>query len=215
MSLGMITHCACLSYHNRAIVVKSAPLLVLTFCLWYNPVSCSVVWALGEEGEETMMVEVKIDSIRVSLMSQHRVVILKDVDSDRYLPIWIGPYEADAITIELQEVQVARPLTHDLLKTLIVELGGAIQHVLVSDLRNDTFYANIVIERNGKRTEIDSRPSDAIALAVRARVPIYVDETVMSQASITPEEEAESGEETPSAFKDLIEGLDLDKLGGA
>jgi len=161
------------------------------------------------------MVEVKIDSIRVSLMSQHRVVILKDVDSDRYLPIWIGPYEADAITIELQEVQVARPLTHDLLKTLIVELGGVIRHVLVSDLRNDTFYANIVIERNGKRTEIDSRPSDAIALAVRARVPIYVDEGVMSKASIIPEEEAGLGEETPSAFKDLIEGLDLDQLGGA
>ena len=161
------------------------------------------------------MVEVKIDSIRVSLMSQHRVVILKDVDSDRYLPIWIGPYEADAITIQLQEVEVARPLTHDLLKKLITEMGATIRHVLVSDLRNDTFYAHIIIERNGMQTEIDSRPSDAIALAVRARVPIYVDESVMEKASITPEEEAEPGEETPSAFKDLIEGLDLDKLGGA
>src|SRR5512136_321307 len=97
------------------------------------------------------MVEVKIDSIRVSLMSQHRVVILKDVDSDRYLPIWIGPYEADAITIQLQEVEVARPLTHDLLKKFIIEMGATIHHVLVSDLRNDTFYANIVVERNGDR----------------------------------------------------------------
>jgi bifunctional DNase/RNase len=161
------------------------------------------------------MVEVKIDSIRVSLMSQHRVVILKDIGSERYLPIWIGPCEADAITIELQEVQVARPLTHDLLKTLIAELGATIRHVLVSDLRNDTFYANIIVERTGQRVEIDSRPSDAIALAVRARVPIYVEESVMEKAAITPEEEAEAGEETPSAFKDLIEGLDLDQLGGA
>ena len=158
------------------------------------------------------MVEVKIDSIRVSLMSQHRVVILKDVNSERYLPIWIGPYEADAITIQLQEVEVARPLTHDLLKAIIAEMGGTIKHVLVSDLRHDTFYASILVERNGKNLEIDSRHSDAIALDVRADVPIYVDESVMEKAAITPEEE-ESGEETPSAFKDLIEGLDLDKLG--
>jgi len=161
------------------------------------------------------MIEVKIDSIRVSLMSNHRVVILKDLESERYLPIWIGPYEAEAITIQLQEVEVARPLTHDLLKTTITELGGKIIHVLVNELRSDTFYANIVVERNGKRVEIDSRPSDAIALAVRAQVPIYVEESVMEHAAITPEEDAESPEETPSAFKDLIEGLDLDKLGGS
>jgi len=161
------------------------------------------------------MIEVKIDSIRVSLMSNHRVVILKDLESERYLPIWIGPYEAEAITIQLQEVEVARPLTHDLLKTTITELGGKIIHVLVNELRSDTFYANIVVERNGKRMEIDSRPSDAIALAVRASVPIYVEDSVMEHAAITPEEDAESSEETPSAFKDLIEGLDLDKLGGS
>ena len=161
------------------------------------------------------MIEVKIDSIRVSLMSNHRVVILKDLDSDRYLPIWIGPYEADAITIQLQEVEVARPLTHDLLKAAITQLGGRIIHVLVNELRSDTFYANIVIEHNGQRMEIDSRPSDAIALAVRANVPIYVEESVMEHAAITPEEDVESSEETPSAFKDLIEGLDLDKLGGS
>ena len=161
------------------------------------------------------MIEVKIDSIRVSLMSNHRVVILKDLERERYLPIWIGPYEAEAITIQLQEVEVARPLTHDLLKTTITELGGKIIHIVVSELRSDTFYAHIVVERNSKRMEIDSRPSDAIALAVRANVPIYVEESVMEHAAITPEEDAESPEETPSAFKDLIEGLDLDKLGGS
>src|SRR5512136_2026498 len=130
------------------------------------------------------MIEVTIDSIRVSLMSQHRVVILKDVGSDRYLAIWIGPYEADAITIQLQEVQVARPLTHDLLKTFIVELWATILHILFSDLRNDTFYASIFLDRTGRQVEIVSRPSDAIALAVRARVPIYVDESVMAKAAI-------------------------------
>jgi uncharacterized protein len=160
------------------------------------------------------MIEVKIDSIRVSLMSQHRVVILKDLASERYLPIWIGPYEADAINIQLQEVEVARPLTHDLLKTIITEMGGEIKRIVVSDLRHDTFYATIFVERDGRGIEIDSRPSDAIALAVRVDVPIYVEDSVMEHAAITPDEEEEKpGQETPSAFKDLIEGLDLDKLG--
>ena len=165
------------------------------------------------------MVEVVIDSIRVSLMSQHRVVVLKDVDSDRYLPIWIGTCEADAITVELQEVTVARPLTHDLLKSAITEMGGAVTQINISDLKNDVFYARIVVERNGKTLEIDSRPSDAIALAVRARVPIYVDESVMEKAAVTPEEEMEpegagEGEERLSAFKDFVDSLNLDELGG-
>ncbi len=167
------------------------------------------------------MIECVIDSIRISLMSQHRVVILKDVDSDRYLPIWIGPYEADAIAIELQGVQVARPMTHDLLKNLIREMGGTVSYVVVSELRNETFYARIVINLNGRTLELDSRPSDAVALAVRVRVPIYVDEEVMRQAAIVPEENlmAEGHEaledlpaqgEPPSAFKDLLEKLDFD-----
>jgi hypothetical protein len=165
------------------------------------------------------MVEVVIDSIRVSLMSQHRVVVLKDVDSDRYLPIWIGTCEADAITVELQEVTVARPLTHDLLKSAITDMGGAVSQITISDLKNDVFYARIVVERDGKTIEIDSRPSDAIALAVRVRVPIYVDEAVMEKAAVTPEEEME-GEGAPenegslSAFTDFVDSLNLDDLGG-
>ena len=97
------------------------------------------------------MIEVTVDSIRVSLMSQHRVVVLKETDADRYLAIWIGPFEADAITIQLQGVQVARPLTNDLLKALITELGARVSHILVNDLRNDTFYAQIVMDSNGRR----------------------------------------------------------------
>jgi bifunctional DNase/RNase len=168
------------------------------------------------------MIEVTIDSIRVSLMTQQRVVILKDTDSDRYLPIWIGPCEAESITIELQGVEVARPLTHDLLKTVVTDLGGKVRHVLVSELRTDTFYARIALNANGRQMEIDARPSDAIALAVRAKVPIYVAEAVMDTASIVPEEDmeaevADSGATnaklSQSPFGDLIDKLDLDDLG--
>jgi hypothetical protein len=168
------------------------------------------------------MIEVVIDSIRVSLMSQHRIVVLKDMNGDRYLPIWIGPYEADAITIELQEVPPQRPLTHDLLKSVIRELGGKVIHILISDLRNDVYYARILVEINGKQVEIDSRPSDAIALGVRVKVPIYVAETVMEKASIEPDEDVESVEDTVgegevetgrlSAFQDFVNSLDLDDL---
>ncbi len=167
------------------------------------------------------MVEVTIDSIRVSLMSQHRVVILKDVDSDRYLPIWIGPCEADAITVTLQEMEVSRPLTHDLLKNVIGEMGGEVEYIIISDLRNDVFFARIVMGVGGKRLEIDSRPSDALALAVRLHVSVYIEEAVMDKAAVLPEEEMDAdstaasgtGEETRlDAFKDFVESLDLEDL---
>jgi hypothetical protein len=168
------------------------------------------------------MIEVIIDSIRVSLMSQYRVVILKDSNSDRYLPIWIGPCEADAITIELQEMPPQRPLTHDLLKSLIRELGGQVVHILINDLRSDVYYARIVIDVGGKQVEVDSRPSDAIALAVRAKSPIFVADTVMERAAIEPEEDVERAmsstpteevnDERLSAFKDFVNTLDLDDL---
>lgn len=174
------------------------------------------------------MIEVVIDSIRVSLMSQHRIVVLRDTNSDRYLPIWIGPYEADAITVELQEVPPPRPLTHDLLKSMIRELGGRVVHILISELRNDIYYARVVIEQDGKQLEIDSRSSDAIALAVRAKAPIFVAEQVMDKAGIEPDEDVEQevvSEGTPatadeddedvdetklSAFADFVNSLDLD-----
>lgn len=160
------------------------------------------------------MVEVTVDSIRVSLMSTHRVVILKDVEGERYLPIWIGPCEADAITVELQEVEVARPLTHDILKNIISALGGKVLRVEISDLKTDIFYATLVIETKGKVIEIDSRSSDALALAVRAKVPIYVNDEVMTKAAIVPESEmdgaAEGAEDKLSAFKDFVDSLDFD-----
>lgn len=164
------------------------------------------------------MIEVTVDSIRVSLMSHHRVVILKALEDEQYLPIWIGPFEADAITAELQGTEVARPLTHDILKTVIQELGGEIIQVVITELRNDTFYARVMINHNGKDVELDSRPSDALALAVRARVPVFVTEKVMEVAGVVPEGEDET-EVAPltddgsiSAFADFLESLDMEDL---
>jgi uncharacterized protein len=170
------------------------------------------------------MVEVAIDSVRISLMSQHRIIVLKDLETSRFLPIWIGPFEADAITIELQGVEVPRPLTHDLLRSIVDKLGAEVEHVAITDLRNDTFYAEISLKANGTRLHIDSRPSDAIALAVRTHVPVFVAEQVMDQAAIIPEPDLEGGEsagpstavapeDTPEAFRDFLEGLDLGDLG--
>lgn len=173
------------------------------------------------------MVEVVIDSIRVSLMSQQRIVILREKDAERYLPIWIGIYEAESITIALQEVEVARPLTHDLLRNVFRELDARIVQVEVTSLRDDTFYGNIVVERNGNTLNIDSRPSDALAIAVRAHVPILVASRVMDVAGIIPEEdlqegegevksegsvESEESEDRLGVFSDFLEKLDLDDL---
>jgi uncharacterized protein len=170
---------------------------------------------LSRTGGSTM-VEVVIDSIRVSLMSQHRIVILKDVDSERFLPIWIGPYEAEAITVSLQELEVARPLTHDLLRNMIQNLGGEVSQIKITELRDDVFYAKIVVQINGQEMEIDSRPSDALALAVRVHVPVYVDETVMEESSSEPEIEIDAEmDEQPETegrlevFKDFFDTLDL------
>jgi bifunctional DNase/RNase len=164
-----------------------------------------------------------IESIRMNLVNYQRVVILKEKDADRYLPIWIGHAEADAIAVRLQEVAVARPLTHDLLGTVITSLGATVNSIVVNDLSNDTFYARIVLNVNGTTMEIDARPSDALALAVRVRVPIYADESVLEKAGVLLDQEEPAltaGEgrqrvneeelERMSAFRDFIESLDLD-----
>jgi bifunctional DNase/RNase len=122
----------------------------------------------------TDMVEVVIDSIRVSLMSPQRVVVLRQREVEQYLPIWVGPAEADAITVALQEVETVRPMTQDLLKNVSTIFGGNILRVEIVALKADIYYGNIVVEREGTIYDIDSRPSDAIALAVRAHAPILV-----------------------------------------
>ena len=138
------------------------------------------------------MVEVVIDSVRVSLMSPQRVVVLRQTDVERYLPIWVGPYEAEAITVALQEVEMSRPLTHDLLRNLFNLFNAKILRIEIVTLKDDIFYGNIVAKADGKIMDIDSRPSDAIALAVRAHVPILVSQEVMDAAGIVPERDMQS-----------------------
>lgn len=159
------------------------------------------------------MIEVVIDSIRVSLISQQRIVMLRELDGERQMPIWIGPCEAEAIEIRLRETTVARPMTHDLLKIVLEELGGALHHIVVNDLIDGTFKALLFIDTDGGMIEVDCRPSDAIALAVRADVAIYVEETVMDEVGILPEPDIadEPDGETPPNDEDndtASEGLD-------
>lgn len=180
----------------------------------------------ARESRGGTMIEVNIDSIRVSLLSQNRIVVLKEENSERFLPIWIGPFEADAITLQLQGMEAPRPLTHDLLRSVIETLGGEVIHIMISSLERNTYFARIVLDVNGDTVEVDSRPSDAIALAVRVQAPIYVAEEVMEQAGMLPEQEmnlsdegaqpeyGDSATEDLGAFQDLIEGLDLDSLLG-
>lgn len=174
------------------------------------------------------MIEVQIDSVRVHLMTPQRLVVLKQKNSDRYLPIWVGPYEAEAITVALQEVEMSRPLTHDLLNSVFGAFDARVVRIEIVKLQNDIFYGSIVAEVNGKEVHIDSRPSDAIALSVRAHVPILVHPSVMDEAGILPEENLPEGEEKPtrsepaplseegsarlSVFEDFLGKLDLDKL---
>lgn len=175
------------------------------------------------------MIEVTIESIRVSLMSQNRIVVLREEGGERIIPIWIGPFEADAITLQLQAVEVPRPLTHDLLKNVIETLGAEVLQIVISGLEKNTYFARIVFDVDGDTMEIDSRPSDALALAVRTSAPIYVADEVMQQAGMQPEEEMSIGvgeggsemdevsdvrSEDLGAFKDFVEGLDLNKLLG-
>ena len=172
------------------------------------------------------MIRVTVDSIRVSLLTQHRVVVLREAESRRYLPIWIGAFEADAIALALQGHEPQRPMTHDLLKTVIGELGATISHILVNDIHDSTFYARIVVEQGSHTIEIDARPSDAIALAVRTDVPIYVEPHVLEHAGVPLDEEESAIEEEPAPteeaekeptsdegltlFRDFITTLDIE-----
>ncbi len=174
------------------------------------------------------MLEVMIDSVRVSLTSQQRIVLLRCLNEERYLPIWIGPYEAESITIALQEIEVSRPQTHDLLLKMLTELEARVVRVEVVSVKEDVFYGNIVVERGGQTYNIDARPSDSFALAVRAHVPIFLAEEVLDAAGILPsvdllQEPAESPAATEplpasepvdakkrlSVFEDFLQNIDF------
>ena len=180
------------------------------------------------------MIETVVESIRVSLVTQTRVVILKEVGGDRHLPIWIGAYEAEAIAMELQGVTASRPLPYDLMRTIITDLGSEVQRVVIAAVIDDVFHARIVVVRDGQTVEIDSRSSDAIALAVRVKVPILVADEIMEQAGVEVDSDTDSDdepasrtrsgresagsaerpspqeEEKLSVFRDFINSLDLD-----
>ncbi|HEY7415855.1 MAG TPA: bifunctional nuclease family protein [Ktedonobacteraceae bacterium] len=172
------------------------------------------------------MIEMTVESVRINLATQQRVVILKSTQQERYLFIWIAHPEAYAIAVELQGTTSPRPLTHDLLKNVITELGAKIVSVVISDLIDDIYYARIILDVEGRHVEIDSRPSDAIALAVRTKAPIYVEESVLDRGGVAleqseeqplPKSKLESQEEEPDnldAYRDFINSLDvLDDFG--
>ncbi|MBI3163118.1 MAG: bifunctional nuclease family protein [Anaerolineales bacterium] len=171
------------------------------------------------------MIEVTIDSIRVHLMAPQRVVVLKQIDAERYLTIWVGPYEAEAITVALQEVEMSRPLTHDLLKSIFKAFNARVIRAEIVKLEGDIYYGNIVLEADGREIHIDSRSSDAIAIAARCHAPILVDPAVMEKAAVEPEHDMpetntparrasappiEESSDRLSVFKDFIEKLDID-----
>lgn len=161
------------------------------------------------------MIQVTVDSIRVNLMnpSPERVLLLKEMGQERQLPIFIYATEADAIIWELQGHKQPRPLTHDLLKNCIAELGGELEYILISELRDNIFFAVLHVVQGHRVLDIDARPSDSIALAVRAHVPIYVAEQVLDQAGIYPGQEIAPDTEEMDIFRNFVDTLDMDGLG--
>jgi bifunctional DNase/RNase len=179
------------------------------------------------------LIEMVVESVRVHMLSSRHVVILKETERDRYLPIWIGPWEASAIAMKLQGLTPDRPLTHDLFATALEGLGVRVDRVVISALAEETFHARLLLERDGQTFEVDSRPSDALALAVRTGGRIYASEAVLEQAALGADgalagEEGEEGAEGAALestgerivdprldiFRDFVNSLDVEPGGG-
>lgn len=154
--------------------------------------------------------EMVVESVRVHMLSSQHVVILRDAGRERFLPIWIGPWEANAIAMKLQGVTPERPMTHDLFSQTLTELGVVVKQIIVSDLSDDTFRARLILELDGRSVDVDARPSDAIALAVRAGVPIFATDAVLDRAAVTPETDED---EKLSVFRDFVNSLNIDLPG--
>ena len=150
------------------------------------------------------MIELSLVGVRVELPSNQPIVLLREREGKRYLPIWIGVNEAQAIAIALQGVATPRPMTHDLMKNLLDEVGVHVERITITELRDGIFYAVVQLARNGSRFEVSSRPSDAIALAVRTGVPIFANEDVLSEASIDVPDEEEQEVEKFREFLDQV-----------
>jgi bifunctional DNase/RNase len=153
------------------------------------------------------LTEMVVESVRVHMLSSQHVVILKDTERDRYLPIWIGPWEANAIAMRLQGLTPERPLTHDLFSNTLDELGVVVKRIVVSDLSEETFRARLILELDGRSLDIDARPSDAIAIAIRAGVPIFATDAVLDRAAVIPEVEED---EKLNVFREFVNSLDVD-----
>jgi bifunctional DNase/RNase len=151
--------------------------------------------------------EMLVESVRVHMLSSQHVVILREADHERYLPIWIGSWEAQSIAMKLQGVAADRPLTHDLLAGLLMELDVDVLRIVVSDLSDETYRARIVIDHDGTSHDVDARPSDAIALAVRVSAPIFATEEVLDRAGVMPETD---DDEKLDVFRDFVNSLEVD-----
>ncbi len=158
------------------------------------------------------LVEVSVDSIRVHMPSGQHVVVLKQKDSDRFLPIWVGMAEANAIALKISGIKPERPATHDLMVNMFELLDFTLTRVVVSELRDDTFHARLVGMHEGKELVIDSRSSDAIALAVRAESPIYVARDVLDQAAVLPEADQGGEDSRLAVFQQMVNDMNLPDL---
>lgn len=154
--------------------------------------------------------EMVVESVRVHMLSSQHVVILRDTVRERYLPIWIGPWEANAIAMRLQGVTPERPMTHDLFSQTLEELGVVVKQIVVSDLADDTFRARLWLELDGRSVDVDARPSDAIALAVRVGVPIFATDAVLDRAGVVPESDED---EKLAVFREFVNSLNIDLPG--
>ena len=157
-----------------------------------------------------MEVEMKIRGLMMDPVTNMPIVILKDVNGNTVLPIWVGVYEANAIALEIEKVSTPRPMTHDLIKNLLMGLNTCVKKVVVSDLREETYFALIWMEQNGETISIDSRPSDALALALRLDCPIYVEDEVLKTSKVTT---TTAEKVTNEELKKWLEGLNDEDLG--
>jgi bifunctional DNase/RNase len=157
-----------------------------------------------------MQIEMTIKGLMVDPVTNMPIILLRDSEGQKVLPIWVGIYEANAIALQIENVSTPRPMTHDLLKNVIGDLKGTVRKIVVSDLKDNTFFALIYLEVNGETVAIDARPSDAIALALRARAPIFVEESVIDNAK--PFDPAGEKPDTERLQK-WLENLDPDELG--
>jgi bifunctional DNase/RNase len=157
-----------------------------------------------------MLVEMFIKGLMIDPVTNMPIVILRDDGNQRTLPIWVGPVEANAIALQIENVTPARPMTHDLLSNVLTDLGATLERVVISDLREGTFFAYLELDQGGEVLFVDSRPSDALALSLRVRAPVFVDTKVLDQAKTV---DASSDEADRERLQRWLESLDPDDLG--